>query len=81
MKRERTLRLIETENFGVSAKVVTVVKKTATPVTVAAAVEWFEQWDAAILAAADSLGAGTVFYEDLSDGQQYGRIRVVNPFR
>ena len=37
-------------------------------------------WDAAILAAAESLGAGTVYSEDLNHGQQYGRVRVVNPF-
>ena len=38
-------------------------------------------WDAAILTAAESLGATTVYSEDLNDGQQYGRVRVVNPFR
>lgn len=38
-------------------------------------------WDAAILAAAISLGAHTVYSEDLSDGQTYGPVRVVNPFR
>lgn len=38
-------------------------------------------WDAAILAAADSLGATMVYSEDLSHGQQYGRVSVVNPFR
>jgi predicted nucleic acid-binding protein len=37
-------------------------------------------WDAAILAAAEALGAGTVYSEDLSDGHRYGRVRVVNPF-
>lgn len=37
-------------------------------------------WDAAILVAAEALGAHTVYSEDLSDGQQYGRVRVVNPF-
>jgi predicted nucleic acid-binding protein len=37
-------------------------------------------WDAAILAAAEALGAHTVYCEDLNDGQQYGRVRVVNPF-
>ena len=37
-------------------------------------------WDAAILAAAEALGARTVYSEDLNDGQQYGRVRVVNPF-
>lgn len=37
-------------------------------------------WDAAILSAADALGAHTVYSEDLNNGQQYGRVRVVNPF-
>jgi predicted nucleic acid-binding protein len=37
-------------------------------------------WDAAILAAAEALGANTVYSEDLNDGQYYGQIRVVNPF-
>ena len=37
-------------------------------------------WDAAILSAAQALGSETVYSEDLNDGQQYGRVRVVNPF-
>lgn len=37
-------------------------------------------WDAAILAAAEALGAHTVYSEDLNDGQRYGAVRVVNPF-
>ena len=37
-------------------------------------------WDAAILVAAEALGARTVYSEDLNDGQRYGRVRVVNPF-
>lgn len=37
-------------------------------------------WDAAILAAAEALGAHTVYSEDLNDGQRYGPVRVVNPF-
>jgi predicted nucleic acid-binding protein len=37
-------------------------------------------WDAAILVAAEALGAHTVYSEDLSDGQKYGSVRVVNPF-
>lgn len=37
-------------------------------------------WNAAILAAAEALGADTVYSEDLSHGQRYGRVRVVNPF-
>ena len=36
--------------------------------------------DATILAAAEALGAHTVYSEDLNDGQQYGQVRVVNPF-
>ncbi len=38
-------------------------------------------WDAAILAAAQALGSHTVYSEDLNDGQLYGGVRVVNPFR
>jgi predicted nucleic acid-binding protein len=37
-------------------------------------------WDAAILAAAEALGAHTVYSEDLNDGQQYGAVKIVNPF-
>ena len=37
-------------------------------------------WDAAILVAAEALGTDTVYSEDLSDGQRYGRVRVTNPF-
>jgi predicted nucleic acid-binding protein len=38
-------------------------------------------WDAAILAAAEALGARTVYSEDLNNGQSYGQVKVVNPFR
>lgn len=37
-------------------------------------------WDSAILAAAIELGCGTVFSEDLNDGQVYAGVKVVNPF-
>jgi predicted nucleic acid-binding protein len=37
-------------------------------------------WDAAILAAARELSATTVFSEDLSHGQTYDGITVLNPF-
>ena len=37
-------------------------------------------WDAAIIAAAEALGARTLFTEDLNHGQVYGSVRVVNPF-
>lgn len=37
-------------------------------------------WDAAIVAAAEMLGATTLFSEDLNDGQSYGTVQVRNPF-
>lgn len=37
-------------------------------------------WDAAILEAARSLGCDTVLSEDLSHGQDYDGVRVINPF-
>ena len=38
-------------------------------------------WDALILAAARQIGAKRIWSEDLSDTQDYGGIRVVNPLR
>jgi predicted nucleic acid-binding protein len=38
-------------------------------------------WDAAIVAAAKRLGATTLYSEDLSDGQSFEGVQVVNPFR
>ena len=38
-------------------------------------------WDALILAAARASGAVELVTEDLNHGQDYGGIRVVNPFR
>ena len=38
-------------------------------------------WDAAIIAAAEALGAREFYSEDLNDGQMYGSVRVVNPFK
>ena len=37
-------------------------------------------WDGAILAAARSLGCDAVYTEDLSAGQDYDGLRVINPF-
>ena len=37
-------------------------------------------WDGAILAAAQEIGADTLYTEDLNNGQRYGSVRVVNPF-
>ena len=38
-------------------------------------------WDAAIVEAARSMNCEIVLSEDLSDGQDYGGVRVENPFR
>ena len=37
-------------------------------------------WDAAILAAAGIIGCEAVYSEDMSDQQDYGGLRVINPF-
>ncbi len=37
-------------------------------------------WDAQILAAAQTSGARELLTEDLNHGQDYGGIRVINPF-
>ncbi len=37
-------------------------------------------WDGAILAAAEEIGADTLYSEDLNHGQRYGSVLVVNPF-
>lgn len=39
------------------------------------------QWDATILAAALELGCDVVYSEDMSHGQDYGGVRVINPFK
>jgi len=38
-------------------------------------------WDAAIIAAARAMDCTHVLSEDLSDGQDYGGVQVVDPFR
>jgi predicted nucleic acid-binding protein len=37
-------------------------------------------WDALIIQAAERSGASVLCSEDLSDGQAYGSVKVVNPF-
>ena len=37
-------------------------------------------WDALIIHAAESAGVSILLTEDLSDGQRFGSVRVVNPF-
>jgi predicted nucleic acid-binding protein len=38
-------------------------------------------WDALVLQAAQASGAEILYSEDLSDGQTYGSVRVINPLR
>ena len=38
-------------------------------------------WDGAIIAAAERLGATTLYSEDLSHGQKYGAVTAINPFK
>ena len=38
-------------------------------------------WDAMILQSARQCGCGTLWSEDLSDSQDYGEVKVVNPFK
>jgi predicted nucleic acid-binding protein len=38
-------------------------------------------WDALIIQAAEGTGAEILYTEDLSHGQIYGDVRVVNPFK
>ena len=37
-------------------------------------------WDALIVHAAETAGASILYSEDLSDGQRYGSVQVMNPF-
>jgi predicted nucleic acid-binding protein len=38
-------------------------------------------WDGAIIAAAHAAGATLLISEDLNDGQTFGNVTVVNPFK
>ena len=38
-------------------------------------------WDALVVQAAQASGAEILYSEDLSDGQTYGGVRVINPLR
>jgi predicted nucleic acid-binding protein len=38
-------------------------------------------WDAAIIEAAKAAGCNIIYSEDLNDGQDFGGVRVKNPFR
>jgi predicted nucleic acid-binding protein len=56
-----------------------------TPALISAAIQIQQRhqisyWDAAVLAAAESLHAQVLYTEDLNHGQVYGTVRVQNPF-
>jgi predicted nucleic acid-binding protein len=38
-------------------------------------------WDGAVIAAAHEAGATTLYTEDLNDGQRYGDVIAINPFK
>jgi len=38
-------------------------------------------WDALIIQSAEASGASVLYSEDLSDGQKYGALRLVNPLK
>lgn len=38
-------------------------------------------WDAALIAASERLEASVLYTEDLSHGQRYGTVTVINPFK
>lgn len=38
-------------------------------------------WDAAHIATAERLGSSVLYSEDMSHGQKYGSVTVLNPFR
>jgi predicted nucleic acid-binding protein len=38
-------------------------------------------WDALVVQAAQASGAEVLYSEELSDGQTYGSVRVINPLR
>jgi predicted nucleic acid-binding protein len=45
-------------------------------------VRWqLSYWDALIIAAAERAGCGTLYSEDLSDGQSYCPVTVRNPYK
>lgn len=112
-KAGRARKILQREDFGVSAQVlqeffVNATRKIKVPLTDQEALEFIEiisqapvvpinlelvvdavgykaryqlsYWDAAIVAAAHTLGAKVLYTEDLGDGQLYGDVRARNPF-
>ena len=64
------------ERFPIQETTVTLVHSAA-----AASARWnISYWDAAIIEAARALSCQVVWSEDLGHGQDYGGVRVENPF-
>ena len=83
--RKQALRLSENEAAAILASLRGFPILPVTEELVFAAIEvklrhQVSYWDAAIIAAAHALGARELYSEDLNSGQDYGGVRVVNPF-
>ena len=83
--RKQALRLSENEVAAILASLRGFPILPVTEELVFAAIEvklrhQVSYWDAAIIAAAHALGARELYSEDLNSGQDYGGVRVVNPF-
>jgi len=83
--RKQALRLSENEAAAILASLRGFPILPVTEELVFAAIEvklryQVSYWDAAIVAAAQALGARELYSEDLNAGQDYGGVRVVNPF-
>jgi predicted nucleic acid-binding protein len=81
-KTSRPLSAEETRSLIQDYSSWTIVTNTAESVIQALDVEFrykISFWDALIVQAAGSSGAAVLYSEDLTDGQTYGSVRVVNP--
>ncbi len=83
-KATRALSIDETRKLIQDYSSWDVVVNTAESVLEALAIEHkykISFWDALIVQAARSSGATVLYSEDLAHGQDYGSVRVVNPFK
>lgn len=81
-RRRQPLTLAEAERWLHSWRKFPLTAIDFETVTKAIATRWrIAYYDAQILAAAKQLGCQTVYSEDLNDGQDYGGVTVINPFR
>ena len=83
--RKQALRLSENEVAAILASLRGFPILPVTEELVFAAIEvklrhQVSYWGAAIIAAVHALGARELYSEDLNSGQDYGGVRVVNPF-